>query len=62
MSARIKQRLWRIIVAVVLFAAMFVTFHFVQLPEKLWFIELSAYLIVYVLVAYDVLWRSEERR
>ncbi len=58
MSARIKQRLWRIIVAVVLFAAMFVTFHFVQLPEKLWFIELSAYLIVYVLVAYDVLWKA----
>lgn len=58
MSARIKRRLWRIIAAAVLFAAAYIVFALVNLPEKLWYIELITFIAIYLFVAYDVLWKA----
>ncbi len=55
MSARVKRRLWRVIAAIVLFVAAFVTFHAIALPQNLWYIELIVYACVYAVAAYDVL-------
>lgn len=55
MSARVKRRLWRVIAAIVLFVAAFVTFHAITLPQNLWYIELIVYACVYAVAAYDVL-------
>ena len=54
MNRRIRNRLIRAGVAAVAFAAAFITFKFAELPEKLWYIELIAYLAIYAVVAYDV--------
>lgn len=55
MSARVKRRLWRVIAAIVLFVAAFVTFRAITLPQNLWYIELIVYACVYAVAAYDVL-------
>ena len=55
MSARVKRRLWRVIAAIVLFVAAFVTFHAITLPQNLRYIELIVYACVYAVAAYDVL-------
>ena len=55
MNARQKSRLARIIIAAALFAAAYAVFATVDVPEKLWYIELSVYIAIYAVAAYDVL-------
>ena len=55
MNARQKSRLARIIIAAALFAAAYAVFATVDVPEKLWYIELSVYIAIYLVAAYDVI-------
>lgn len=48
------SRLVRIIVTAALFAACIATFHFVELPENLWWAELVVYIAVFAVIAYDI--------
>ncbi len=58
MNARQKSRLARIIVAAALFAAAYAVFATVDVPEKLWYIELLAYIAIYIVAAYDVVFKA----
>ena len=63
MSRRERRRLIRIIVALCLFAAVFITDKAITLGEVFhgpaaWVFPFCLYLAVYLLIGYDVLWRA----
>jgi len=55
MTKRQKKNLTRIIAAIVLFVAALLIHHFVELP---WYGVLAVFLVPYLLVGYDVLWKA----
>ena len=63
LSKKEKKNLTRIIVALVLFLALFITDKIMPLGEVLktrqaWVLPFCLYLAVYLLIGYDVLWRA----
>lgn len=58
MSAKVKSRLIRIIVSLILFAAAFIVFSVVNIPDNLRYIELAVFAGVYFIAAYDVLYKA----
>ena len=55
MTPKQRKTLIRIIVAFLLTAGLTITFHFVEAP---WWIRVPAYLVPYVIVGHDVLYKA----
>ena len=50
-----KKQLLELIICSVLYVICIIVFHFVNLPNNLWFIELIAYLLLYLASSYKVI-------
>lgn len=58
MTGKQKRDLWRIVLSAVLYLPLFVLAHTDALDTAAWYVRFALFLVPYLLVGYDVVWRA----